>query len=90
MLLNRYLEDKKQLQVERLELQEKRTITMVNAQFERTCEMLDFCNDEIDEVQSFRTRWAFKYFIRNIGPYAIWLAMLLIVAFGQSTNGKDF
>jgi hypothetical protein len=61
----------------------------VKQQFERTTELLDYCNDEIDEVKIFRTRWAISHFLKNVLPYIIWLVMLLIVAFGQGTRGNS-
>ena len=60
----------------------------VKQQFERTTELLDFCNDEIEEVKQFRTKWAISHFLKNVLPYIIWLIMLLIVGFGQGTKGK--
>lgn len=88
LLLYRYQEDSKSLQVERKELQDKKEILSVRKQFEQTCEILDFCNEQVEEVKDFRTKWATQHFMYNMLPYATWLIMLLIIAFGSSTKVK--
>lgn len=100
LLLNRYKQTGAELQVSRLELQQKKEISAAKSQFEKTCELLDYCNGEVPEIKRHRKKWATGYFTVYAIPYliragcwhcryAIWLAFILIVAFGQGSNARS-
>ncbi len=63
----------------------QREIQESNELFSKTAELVDAIH-EYPSVQSYRTKFALKYFLSEAIPYFCWLIALIAVCIVRSTN----